>query len=170
MIRKIASLFLIVAAVFFLLSCRSSPRDIYSLIKILSDSFPEESDACILYTDTEQDGFTLLDGKGLGRLYIGRWEEPACFSVISEYAIRLPLDDSGFEIHAIRCVNLSDTEEISRLIRKRIDMLQNAEIKEYAPESYERYFVGAEVYVFGDTVFLLATPDNLSVKRLIRRA
>ena len=115
-------------------------------------------------------GYTVFDGRSIGRLYIGRWEEPACFSVISEYAIRLPLDDSGFEIHAIRCVNLSDTEEISRLIRKRIDMLQNAEIKEYAPESYERYFVGAEVYVFGDTVFLLATPDNLSVKRLIRRA
>ena len=170
MTRRIVSVFLILAALFSLCSCSKSPKDIYGLVKTLSESFDEDSGACIYYSDKEQVGYTVLDGRSLGRLYIGRWEEPACFSVISEYAIRLPLDDSGFEIHAIRCVNLSDTEEISRLIRKRIDMLQNAEIKEYAPESYERYFVGAEVYVFGDTVFLLATPDNLSVKRLIRRA
>ena len=168
--RRIALVFLIAAVIFNLPSCKSSPKNIYGLIKTLSDSFSEEKGAYILYADSEQAGFSVLDGKDLGRLYIGRWEEPSCFSRISGYAIRLPLDDSGFELHALKCVNLSDTEEISRLIRKRIDRLQNAEIKEYAPESYERYFVGAEIFVWGDTVFLLATPDNLSVKRQIKRA
>lgn len=148
-------------------SCAKSPEDIYGLVVKLSDSFSEESGACVFYSDTEKDGFTVADGKTLGRFYIGKWEEPPCFSRIRGYAVCIPLDDSGFEIHALKCVNVSDTEEVSRLVRKRIDRLQNAEIKEYAPESYERYFVGAEVYVRGDTVFLLATPDNRLVKKMI---
>jgi hypothetical protein len=122
-----------------------------------------------MYSDIEKDGFSVADGKMLGRLYNGKWEVPTCFLRISEYAVRLPLDDSGFEIHALKCLNASDTEEVSRLVRKRIDRLQSAEIKEYAPESFERCFVGAEVYVRGDIVFLLATPDNLSAKRIIKR-
>ena len=153
--------------VFGLNSCAKSPEDIYGLVVKLSDSFSEESGACVFYSDTEKDGFAVADGRELGRLYIGKWEEPYCFSRIRGYAVRIPLDDSGFEIHALKCVNVSDTEEVSRLVQMRIDRLQNAEIKEYAPESYERYFVGAEIYVRGDTVFLLATPDNRAVKKMI---
>lgn len=151
-------------------SCKKSPENIYLLLTKLSESFGEEYGPSLLYSDIEKDGFDTVDLKALGRLYSGKWEKPACGSKISGYAIRLPLDDSGFEIHVLKCVNISDTEEVSELLKKRIERLQNAEIKEYAPESYERYFVGAEVYILGDTVFLLATPDNLSVKRMIRQS
>ncbi len=164
--------FCLLAFVFYILSlssCQKSPENIYSLVIKLSESFGDENGYCLFYSDIETEGFSVADGEAFGRLYSGKWENPSCFSRITGYAIRLPLDDSGFEIHAIKCVNVSDTEEVSRLVQKRIDRLQNAEIKAYAPESYERYFVGAEVYVRGDTVFLLATPDNLSVKKIIKK-
>ncbi len=163
--------FCLFAAVFCILSlnsCQKSPENIYGLVKRLSESFGEENGHCLFYSDTETDGFDTVNGETLGRLYNGKWDTPSCFSRIKGFAIRLPLDDSGFEIHAIKCVNVSDTEEVSRLIQKRIDRLQSAEIKAYAPESYERYFVGAEIFVRGDTVFLLATPDNLAVKKIIK--
>ncbi len=170
---KLKKLFLLSLAAFLcvmsLSSCRKSPENIYALVVKLSESFGEESGACVFYSDTEKDGFTVADGETLGRLYVGKWEAPPCFSRIRGYAVRIPLDDSGFEIHALKCVNVSDTEEVSRLVQKRIDRLQNAEIKAFAPESYERYFVGAEIYVRGDTVFLLATPDNRAVKKMICR-
>ena len=150
-------------------SCQKSPENIYVLLTKISESFEDEAFASLMYSDTETDGFTVADGRTLGRLYDGRWEEPSCYNRISSYAVRLPLDDSGFEIHILKCVSLSDRSEVSALVQRRIDRLQNAEIREYAPESYEKYFVGAELYVKGDTVFLIATPDNEAAKKIIRR-
>lgn len=139
------------------------------LLTKINESFVDESTVSLMYSDTETDGFTFADGKTLGRLYDGRWEAPSCVSRIRAYAIRLPVDDSGFEVHILKCVSLSDRGEVAALVQRRVDRLQNAEIREYAPESYEKYFVGAEVYIKGDTVFLLATPDNRAVKKLIRK-
>ena len=63
----------------------------------------------------------------------------------------------------------SDTEEVSALLQKRIDRICNSEILEYAPESFEKYFRGAEIFVYKRAVFLLATPDNRAVKKEIKR-
>ena len=150
------------------LSCQKSPKNIYTLLTEICVSFGDELGASVMYADTESDGFTVANENTLGRLYEGKWERPSCMSRIRSYAIRLPVDDSGLEIHILKCVSLSDRGEVSALVQRRIDRFQNAEIKEYAPQDYEKYFVGAEVYVKGDTVFLLATPDNTSVKRIIR--
>lgn len=166
--KRFFAVLILVACVFSLSACEKSPENIYRLTEKLSESFGDEYGFSLMYSDREADGFTVAEYEALGRLYTGKFEKPSCASKISGYAIRLPLDDSGFEIHALKCVNISDTEEISALIGKRIARLQNAEIRKYAPESYEKHFVGAEIFVWGDTVFLLATPDNLSVKRIIK--
>ena len=152
---------------FSLNCCAKSPENIYTLLTELSENFGDEYGFSVLYSDSEQQGFTKCDMQTVGRLYKGKWEDPSCASKIKEFAIRLPLDDSGFEIHILRCVNISDIDEVKSLLQKRIDRLQNSEIKDYAPESYEKYYVGAEIYVKGDTVFLLATPDNRSIKKII---
>lgn len=162
-------LFFVFLLVIPLTACEKSPENIYRLVNALSESFGETHDLSIRYADREEEGFVIADSKALGRLYSGKWETPACMSRISAFAIRLPLDESGFEIHALKCVNLSDTDEVAGLLRKRIERLRNAEIKEYAPESYEMYFVGAEIFTCGDTVFLLATPDNRAAKKFIGR-
>jgi hypothetical protein len=167
--KRLFCIFICTVFLLSLFSCQKSPENIYSLLENLCEGFSEEYGKALLFSDKETGGFTQTDGKTLGRLYSGKWEAPACFSQVTGYAIRLPLDDSGFEIHIIKCVNPSDTDEVSALLQKRIDKIQSSEIKEYAPESYEKYFVGSEVYVVGDTVFLLATPDNSLVKSLIKK-
>ncbi len=167
--KKIKLLCLFLALIALLPSCAKKERDICSLLLELCDIFSEEYGPSVLYSDAEHQGFTKSDGVTLGRLYTGLFEPPNCYSRIKSFAVRLPMDDSGFEIHIIKCVNRSDTEEISALLMRRIDSITSSEIMDYAPESYERYFIGAEVFTRGDTVFLLATPDNAKVKKEIKK-
>ncbi len=168
--KRLKFVCLILALVMLLPSCAKKGPDICSLLLRLCDMFSDEYGPSVLYSSMEHDGFTVAGGDSIGRLYTGLFESPSCYSRIEGFAIRLPLDDSGFEIHIIKCVNRSDTEEISSLLMRRIDSITSSEIMEYAPEGYERYFIGAEIFVRGDTVFLLATPDNASVKREIKSA
>jgi hypothetical protein len=58
---------------------------------------------------------------------------------------------------------------VAALVRKRVQKISSSEIREFAPESFEMYFVGSEVFVYRDTVYLLATPDNAAAKRLVRK-
>ncbi len=150
-------------------SCSEKEPDIYGMLISLCEVFDEEYGTSLLYSDSEQEGFYTSSPEEFGRLFTGRIEPPYCFSRIAGYAIRLPVDDSGFEIHIVLCVNRSDAEEVSALLQKRIDRICGSEILEYAPESYERYYRGAEIYVYKKAVFLLATPDNRALKKEIKR-
>ncbi len=160
--------FIFLTSVFLLFGCAPSETDICEVLSELSSLFPEEQ-KCVFYTSAERDSFKLADSKALGRLYMGKFETPGCYPRIKDFAIRLPLDDSGFEIHIIKCVNRSDREEIADMLMRRIDSVRSSEILDYAPENYEKYFIGAEVYTRGDLVFLLATPDNAEVIRKIKK-
>ncbi len=147
--------------------CAAEERDIYSLVFQLSELFPEDNTPAVFYSESKRAEFNGLSREEFGHIYSGRFEQPSCMSRIKGYAIRLPQDDSGFEIHIIKCVNRSDTDEIASLLRSRIDMLHSSEILEYAPESFQRYFAGAEVFIYKELVFLLATPDNRKVKAFL---
>jgi hypothetical protein len=127
----------------------------------------------IFYSDAtrkcENVDFDVLSGEDFGYLYDGVFKAPVCFNRIEGYAIRMPLDTSGYEIHVIKCVNISDSTEIEQMLLSRLERLQSAEILEYAPKSYEICFRGAIVYTCGRYVFLLATPDNEAMIREIKR-
>ena len=155
--------------------CSPSPKevDIYTLLIELCETNGEAYGKEIIYFDrtrnSENGDFHTLSEEKLGYLYTGRFEPPGCMSRISGYALRMPLDTSGYEIHIIECLNPSDTSEISSLLQKRIDKLQGSEILSIAPETYEMYFRGAVLYSKGRYVFLLATPDNASVIKRIEK-
>ena len=125
-----------------------------------------------LYVDkahkSPNEDFCVISSDDLGYLYSGKFEPPLCLNRIESVALRLPLDDSGCEIHVIKCLNPSDTEEIASMLQSRIDKLQGAEILSFAPETYEMYFKGAEIYTKGCFAFLIATPDNKSVIKQIK--
>ena len=147
--------------------CGCDKTDIYGLMGEMCayfDSNGETDKKYVLMTDENS------SAEKLGRLYTGLHEAPGCYQLITGYAVRLPADESGFEIHALRCRNRSDTEEVAELLRKRIKKISSSEIKEYAPESFEMYFAGSEIFVYRDTVYLLATPDNSAIKRIIKRS
>ena len=150
-------------------SCTKNKMDIYSLAKRLNEVFPEESGRAYLCSDRENDGYYVIDAKEFGRIYSGKIEAPTCFSRVAGYAVRLPADQMGLEIHIIECVNRSDTDEIYGLVQARVDRIRSSEIMDYIPESYEKYYAGAEVYVYKNAVFLLATPDNKAVKKQIKK-
>ena len=154
-------------------SCGCDETDIYAVLDELCLYFSEngERDAkYILVTGKNAPaGYVEWSSDKFGRLYTGLYEEPGCFPLITGYALRLPSDESGFEIHVVRVRNRSDTEEVAALMRKRVQKISSSEIREFAPESFEMYFVGSEVFVYRDTVYLLATPDNVAAKRLIRK-
>lgn len=132
-----------------------------------------ENNKAVLYLnrtpDAENSGFRVMSGEDFGYLYSGKFEAPACMDRIVGYAIRLPLDESGHEIHIIECVDPSDTEEVGALLLARVERMQSAEILEFAPEGYEICFRGAIVRAYGRYVFLLSTPDNASLEAEIKR-
>ena len=158
------------------LSCSNGHKEV-DVCEILLDLCKIESEyslnsAVLYFGETrkcENGDFTALPKEKFGYLYDGVFEAPVCFDRIEDYAIRMPLDTSGYEIHIIRCVNVSDSEEIKAMLMRRVEKMQSAEILQYAPESYEICFRGAIVYTYGRYVFLLATPDNEAVVREIKR-
>ena len=131
------------------------------------------NERAVFYSDLtrkcENVGFEELSAEKFGYLYDGVFASPVCFDRIEGYAIRMPLDDSGFELHVVKCVNISDSGEVAGMLLRRVEKMQSAEILEYAPESYEICFRGAIVYTFGRYVFLLSTPDNQAAVKEIKR-
>ena len=182
MLRKGISkrIFMVVLAVICICGCvpscilRGKNVDICEvLLKLCEIENGYSSDKAVFYFDEtrkcENVDFQLLSGQRFGYLYDGVFEEPVCFGRIEGYAIRMPLDTSGYEIHIIECVNVSDSEEIGAMLLRRVEKMQSAEILQYAPESYEICFRGAIVYTRGRYAFLLATPDNDAAVKVIKR-
>lgn len=153
-------------------SCDLKKTDIYGLLAELCDAFEGSADVGrgVKYAENELEAQDIraLSAERFGRLYTGRNEPPPCFSSIEGYALRLPSDESGFEIHIIKCVNRSDVGEVSNMLLRRVEMISSAEIRQYAPSAYMKYFENAEVYARGRYAFLLATPDNESCIRIIK--
>ncbi len=153
-------------------SCARKKTDIYALLTELCLMFGESEGTGkgVMYAEKEIPGSNMrfLSSERFGRLYTGKNEPPPCFSIIEGYAIRLSADESGFEIHIIKCVNRSDTAEAANMLASRIESLSSAEIRLYAPSAYMMYFENARVYVNGRYAFLLSTPDNEKCIKLIK--
>lgn len=153
-------------------SCHIKETDIYEFLNELCEIFGEDENIGkgVLYAEKEVAELNVrsLTAERFGRLYIGKNEPPPCFSRIEGYAIRIPTDESGFEIHIIKCVNRSDTAEIANMLSLRIEALSSAEIRLYAPDTYLKYFKNAEIFSKGKYVFLLATPNNEKCIKMIK--
>ena len=171
--KKAVSIIIAGALLIACLGCGRNETDIYTVMDKLCLYYSENAEQTSKYTlisgETAPAGYVKWGAEKFGRLYTGLYEAPACFAIITAYAIRLPSDESGFEIHAVRCQNRSDTDEVAVLLQKRIKKISSSEIKEYAPESFEMYYAGSEIFIYRDTVYLLATPDNAAAKKLIRK-
>ncbi len=176
MCKRVISLILGVLAVCgCVISCSGGDDvDIYEMLLELCETGGNAAQGdAVFYADEEgaeeNDGFRVRSKEDFGFLYDGIFAAPACYDRIEGYAIRLPLDDSGFEVHIIECVNVSDATEVMMMLQRRVDKMQNAEILEYAPENYEICFRGAIVCSRGRYAFLVSTYDNEAVKEVIKR-
>lgn len=145
--------------------------DVSELIHVANEAVRSVSGrGIVLFDRTRNPGNgenDLLDSEKFAFLYTGRYEALPCADRIVSYAVRLPSDMGGCEIHAVECVNPSDCEEIAVYMQMRIRSLRSSEMLSIAPETHEKCFLGAEIFTKGRFVFLLATPDNAAVKKAI---
>lgn len=171
--RVAATFFCFLLMLTFVCSCSGDKNtDAAELLLDICEENGVSKTKGIFYVDETRnqpnEDFYVISSEELGYLYSGKFEPPLCLSRIESVALRLPLDESGCEIHVIKCLNPSDTDEISVMLQSRIDRLQSAEILSFAPETYEMYFRGAKIYTKGCFAFLIATPDNESVIKQIK--
>lgn len=150
-------------------SCSGGGASAQQICEAVDALFPEEDRGAVFYSlhAPEGSGAEELSAELLGRLYTGIYEPPGCLDRISECAVRLPLDESGFEVHVAVALDLSDASELTRLLEKRLKKMTSSELLLYAPEEYERNYATAELYVSGRYVILLATPDNALAKKTV---
>ena len=104
-----------------------------------------------------------------GLIYYGiKLEKMWELDLLSDYAVRLADDESGSEIHIFKVRSRSDVDTVEKLLRKRLEYLQNRSVYIYIPEDYEKYVMSAQVYSIDRYVFLLATPDNTAAIKLLK--
>lgn len=96
---------------------------------------------------------------GLGYLYSGTREEFEDFQRIRDFSIRLSCEISVFEIHVIEAIHASDARILAEAMSRRASKLNETIAFEKASGRIS-CASGADVYVKGKYVFLLATPDN----------
>ncbi len=151
-------------------SCSAKEVSALELCAAVDALFLQEDRGAIFYSSRQIANIPSeeLTPSLLGRIYTGRYQQPDCCDRISECAVRLPLDESGFEVHVAVALNLSDVPELTRLLEKRLKRMTSNELLQYAPEEYERNYATAELYTVGRYVILLATPDNALAKRTVR--
>lgn len=105
-----------------------------------------------------------LSEERAGQLYDGM--DPT--SLCDDYAICLSRRDSVFEIHIYRSSATNRTAELSKILQRRIELLQSPDVYLYDPEGYEEIVNSAAVYSKGKYVCLLVTPDNDAVWKEIK--
>lgn len=164
---KIVALLVVLSLVLSSLSCSKDEISALELCRVLDALFENEDRGAVFYSSNELDNVKLLDAEALGRLYIGKYQAPTCYDRISDCAARLPLDESGFEIHVLIAFNRSDTDELVKLLEKRLDSMTSNELLLYAPDEYLENYRTAEIYVKGKFVFLLSTPNNELCKKTV---
>lgn len=173
-----ATAFLLLSAIILsvcLSACGGTPKaSAEELCLSLNELFPNTDRGAVMLSDKASEdesgsgGFSPLTDQAIGRLYTGLYEQPSCRSRIDACAVRLPIDESGFEIHVLCALNPSDVQEITALLDRRLQKMKTAEILQYAPDEYKPHYENAEIFTKRNYVFLLATPDNAAAKRLIR--
>ena len=169
MLKKIL-LFVLVILIFPICRCDSQQKtDIKTVMRELCALQSETKGVMYCRETAGEEDFFVLDEDNFGRLYSGKFAPPVCIDRINDYTVRLPVDDSGYEIHIIECLNRSDVGEVADMLRQRTEKIQNSEILEYAPENFEKYFRGATVLTYGRYAVLLATPDNEAAEKLLKK-
>ena len=124
----------------------------------------------VFYHGVQQGNREHLNARLTGLLYYGRTGAKIHeFDLLADYAIQLSSDQSGFEIHVFKLMCISDRAQVSKILQRRITLLQSREVHIFNPSGYETYIAGATVHISGNFVVLLVTNDNQSAIRVIER-
>lgn len=146
---------------FILSSCSGDSYTCTDLLVHLRECYGQNSNCKIYFSgagtqnDLEEDKImTLFDGINPAKL-------------CEDYALCLSSDDQIFEIHVFRPISNGRFDEVEKILRRRLDLLQRPDVYLYDCEGYEKVVSSGEIIRKGSYVILLLTPDNsLAEKRL----
>ena len=141
------------------------------LMNELEAYFSKELHSCkyVYKKSASQYSRSFLTSELAGIIYYGvRTEKLWELDLLSDYSIRLADDESCFEIHILKVRSRSDVDTIEKMLRKRLEYLQNRSIYSYIPDDYEEHIMSAQVYVIESFVVFLSTPDNARAYEILK--
>lgn len=170
--KKMSSLLILIIMLFNFTSCRmQSSVTANELMQAITSEYKDIPPCrAELKYGAERESRSYLSERLAGIIYYGmKTESVREIPLLSDFAIRLPDNQSAFEIHVLKVKNIANKEEIIELCQRRINMLQKSDVHLYVPEAYEKNIVGATVYAKGNFVILLITPDNNKAIKAIEK-
>ncbi len=156
--------------VVFLTSCSSGAVDCGTLLQDICKLFPDMPASESIYLSDQANGTSAMSEQDAAHIYKGEYGTLAEWAMIDSYAVRLPDRAQIYEIHILKVKNDADTETVSKLLCQRADLLAKyfSDPEKAGEFDYSAY--RADVYMKGQYVFLLATPNNASVIELIEKS
>ena len=76
--------------------------------------------------------------------------------------------EDGYQIFLCKIRHPSEAPRGEALLRRRLELLQKADVRRYMREDYESCISSAQVYGNGNWLFLLATGENDLVREKIK--
>ncbi len=172
MIQRLRLFFIfpVLFLILFSVSCGGTAKNCSSLLDALTALYPDIPATETLYRkDGEETGFRTLSEQDAAFLYLGDYGAMPEWSLIDDYAVRIPDRPQVYELHVFRVGNVSDAEAVCKALCHRADLLEAYFRNPEKTGDYDYTSYRAEVYVKGNYVFLLATPDNAAAIDLIEK-
>lgn len=162
--KRIVIFILILSSIASLACCSQkgiSVDDIaYRLLNLYSDIPP-----CSQYVkNARQYTSGYISPEDFSFLYTGVYQKLPEWDMIEEFRLIMSGTTDSFEIHIIKAVSSSDSDEISKLLSRRIKLLSSHNHKEEDFPAKEPI-----LYTEGRYVILLATSDNNSAVKLLKK-
>ena len=164
--RKLTCWIALTLSMLVLVSCSSGKESCASLMEQICLLFPDLPGSETVYT-TAGEGAKTISEQDAAHIYVGDYGTLAEWSLIEDYAIRLPDQPQIYEIHVLKVKNASDSETIAKLLCQRADLLAKYFADPAKTGDYDYSSYRADVYKKDQYVFLIATPNNASVIALI---
>lgn len=76
--------------------------------------------------------------------------------------------EDSYQIFLCKIHHASETKRGEALLRRRLELLQKADVRRYMREEYESCISSAQVYINGNWLFLLVTGENDLVREKIK--
>ncbi|MGM9637520.1 MAG: hypothetical protein ACI3YK_06015 [Eubacteriales bacterium] len=142
-------------------SCSGDSYTCTDLLAYLRECYGQNSNCKIYFNGAENQNY--LDEDKIMTLFDGMNPAKLC----EDYAVCLSTDDQIFEIYIFRPISNGRFDEVEKILRRRLDLLQRPDVYLYDCEGYEAVVSSGEIVRKGSYVILLLTPDNsLAEKRL----
>lgn len=161
--RRLSVLFIVISIICNFSSCAQSPSAdtvAYKLLNLYSSIPP-----CSQYIKNgEEDSYGYITPEEFSYLYTGRRERLPEWDIIEDFRLILSDSDSPFELHVIRAVSSSDTNEIQKLLESRAELIRYHNKTEISYKTYE-----PSVFIYGRYAVLAVTEDNEAVKLMLKK-